>query len=293
MLAKPERVAGTEPEALTNRGYDRDSSGQKDMLHSPRHLPVKVIDVLRGTWVFSVIVMSAHRQYGRNTQGRRSKMGESKSRVGQMSITRSSGVSEMEMNMPGAVTGPYSHQSNQGASNSGPDHGRNARTRGISRLEAWISGEKKGRWRTNDEIDMLCPVFLQIIQGVVCQLQRRVALPKTINFESSVADRKASDRMLSESVTGTMRNKNYESYELEWGSEVSGSLFFLLWPVPMACGRHCAPDSIERVRVQIGDVQKSALQLPWRLLITVVWVSLSPSIPGARLTTKKKNEKPG
>ena len=145
MSAKPERVAGTEPEALTNRGYDRDSSGQKDMLHSLRHLPVKVIDVLWGTGVFSVIVMSAHRQCGRNARGRRSKTGEPKHIVGQMSITRSSGVSEMEMNMPGAVTGPCFHQPNQGASNSGPDHGRNARTRGISRLEVEISGEKKGR----------------------------------------------------------------------------------------------------------------------------------------------------
>lgn len=82
MLAKPERVAKTELEALTNRGYDRDSSGQKDVLHSLRHLPVEVIDVLWGTGIFSVIVVSAGRQSGRNTQVRHIKMRESEHIVG-------------------------------------------------------------------------------------------------------------------------------------------------------------------------------------------------------------------
>lgn len=71
-VAKPERVAKMEPETLTNRGYDRDSSGQKDVLHSLRHLPVKVIDVLWGPGILSVVVVSVGRRSGRNTQVRES-----------------------------------------------------------------------------------------------------------------------------------------------------------------------------------------------------------------------------
>ena len=66
--AEVSKVAETESWALTDRGYDRDPSGQKDFLHSLCHLPIKVIDVVRGTRILPVIVMPACRRCDRNMQ---------------------------------------------------------------------------------------------------------------------------------------------------------------------------------------------------------------------------------
>ena len=100
-LAKSDLVAQTKYGTLTDRGYHRDPSRQKDLLHSPCHLPVKVIDVLRSTRIFPVIVMPASRTPGTPQQDARAK---SIQWPGSASHVRRR--SDIEMNMPGAVTGP-------------------------------------------------------------------------------------------------------------------------------------------------------------------------------------------
>ena len=88
------------------------------------------------------------------------------------------------------------------------------------------------------------------------------------------------------------------NYELEvWGTEISGSLFFLLWSIPMACSGQCSSGSIERVRMEVRDVQKSSLELSWWLWVTMDRVSLGSLDPGRtfanerRATAEKKTNK--
>ena len=93
--AEVSRTTKTKSWALTDRGYDRDSSGQKDFLHSLRHLPVKVIDVPRSTRILSVIVVPACRQCDRNIRVHSTKRHASE-HSGSVSIACSFDVSDTE-----------------------------------------------------------------------------------------------------------------------------------------------------------------------------------------------------
>jgi len=102
--AEVSKVTKTKSWALTDRGYDRDPSGQKDLLHSLRHLPVKVIDVPRSTRILPVIVVPACRRCDRNIPPK----GTRRSTV---TVTQSASHVRLMfqiqgMNMPGTVTGP-------------------------------------------------------------------------------------------------------------------------------------------------------------------------------------------
>lgn len=91
--AEVSKVAETKSWALTDRGYDRDPSGQKDILHSLRHLPVKVIDVPRSTRILPVIVVPACRWCDRKIQVHSTKMHVLEHSVS-VSIARSFDVSD-------------------------------------------------------------------------------------------------------------------------------------------------------------------------------------------------------
>jgi len=85
---------------LTDCGHNWDPFGQKYFLHSLCHPPVEVIDGLRSTGIFPVIVVPVCWQCGRNTMVDHGGVRTPKRSAVSVSIARSFDLSDIGMNVP-------------------------------------------------------------------------------------------------------------------------------------------------------------------------------------------------